>query len=213
MIRSNLMAEFENRIAQLDATIAENRAALDVEEDDPGQSMLLRVRIKSLETLKQTLKKSLTDVTVAEARVPDMEARFIRWRALCAEARTAQDEMDAIATQVGATREAVIPVANAAFAAEAELERHRAKPMSRFPTAPEVRRHKETEETLLQKYDALGAKTRELAVERDQTYYKWVEAAMKFDELCGRERLARPPDENPAPSRNWSAGELMRQRV
>ena len=197
MIMQTFFAACEEQLGEITASIAEAQGALSAEEDRE-RAELLRVRIKYLEKLLEVVKSFRSETLRASAAVGEMEARFIRWHALCADARVAQDKMEALAINVESARLACVPAQNDVAIAEAAFGKQQRTPLPRFATEPEIRRAKAVEDELRKKYDGAIAKLGELARVRDETHAAWVKAAKAFDEACFHERMSRLPDEPPA---------------
>jgi hypothetical protein len=164
-------------------------------EEDREEAERLRFRIKNMGKVLDILKTNLTSIVIAERNAEDLQARFIRWRGLCAVARQAQDEMEALAKKIAPAVSACTPVANAVARAEAELEQHRAAPLPNYPTQPEIFRKQATEIKLKLALDEARAKLRELQLVVANARHSWTVAVQKFDAACFTERTNRLPDE------------------
>jgi predicted ATPase len=197
MIEQAFFLACDAEIAQLDVRIVKQQAALNIEESRE-MAELLRVRIKALEKLVETVKSSRNTILIASLAVKETEGKFIRWRAVCAEARAAHDEMAQLARELETAQAACIPAQNAIALAEAELLNQQRIPLPQFATQPEKARAKAAEDKLRKQYEGAVAKLRELAGVRDEINRGWVTAAKKYDELCFRERMSRLPSGEPA---------------
>lgn len=197
----DLSQAFESEIASATNQIEMAKQALATEEDRE-QAELLRFRIRNLGKWLEALKANHTAVILAEDKVPEMEERYLRWRELCVAARGAQDQMEALARKVQPARDACIPFENAVRRAEVAVQMHRATALPDYPTQPEIARRAAKEKKLQLALDEARAELREVNGTASQIFNAWIAARQKYDDACFAERMARPPNDEPA-GKSW----------
>ena len=167
MIDDNLARGFEAQIAATESAIAATRELLQDEEGRDNAEQL-RVRIKYSEKLLAAVTNGRNAILAASFAVGEMEAKFIRWRAICDEARAAEAEMHRIEQEFGPARDACVPAENLVAHAEAELQEHRNVPLPRFATEPERGRKAAEEEKLRLALEEARAQLRAAVAEHER---------------------------------------------
>jgi hypothetical protein len=205
-VTPELLTAFQHEIADVTAQLATETTTLEGEEDRDAAGRI-RVRLRFLQKYLQTLNDGRNSIAAATLAVGEMVAKFDRWLSLCADARSAKDKMESLASQLPPAREAVTNASNAVTIAENALARHRRSPLPEFPTQPEIRKHENEETRIRGEHQAALQRVRELAQVRDRLEREWTAAAGRFDELARIARLNQVPAE-PEPFR--TEGELAR---
>ena len=196
MIQPSLSLGLENQLAQTAADIVEAKRKLEVEEgrDAAGE---IRVRISCIEKLQLTLTASLNAICAADARVAQMQAKYVRWRELASKVRAIEAERDELAQLIGPTREAAAAAQDVAAYAERELQSGLQMRLHPFATEPEKARKKAADERLRQEYQHALADVRDVAQRRDEAQTAWFRAQERLDAAQLAERMSRLPDEAP----------------
>jgi|ERR1700693_428666 len=195
-----LFEAYQAEIRGVEAQIESERQALAIEEDREIAERS-RFHISNRAKILKTLKTSLNAIVLGESEAEALQVKFNRWRDLCAAARKAQDEMEALAKKIGPAVSACNPFANVVARAEAALEQHRAVPLPDYPTEPERARKQATEANLKLALDEARANLRERQLVVASTRNAWMMAVQKFDAACFTERTNRLPAEEPTASK------------
>jgi hypothetical protein len=199
-----LFEAYQAEIRNVEAQIESERQALSTEENREIAERG-RFHIRNRDKILKTLKTSLNAIVLGESEAEALQVKFNRWRDLCAVARKAQDEMEALAKKIGPAVSACNPFANVVARAEAALEQHRAIPLPDYPTEPERARKQATEAKLKLALDEARAKLRELQLVVANARHSWTVAVQKFDAAVFTERMNRLPADEPVAGKSWAA--------
>jgi hypothetical protein len=185
------------KIHTTETLISEEAAALDG-EDDAEHSMLLRARIQAMSVVLKQLKGARANLAPAVFAFLELEPKFLKWRALCATAREAQERMGKCAKVLLAARAALPELENLVARAEYALVEHKKYAATlegpgAYRSGHEVRAVKDEGAKLEAKYAQAIERRRDAKLREGQAHKKWFDAAKQLDQAAFTERMARLP--------------------